>query len=128
MVCFPEQLEAFKKHMEAGETNTPAIIMGEEDDAENGPTSPPALKGGETRPEWQTVSSVCPGEKDGEEKDLNSEAPSSLSEMTSEIQTNSVSLKETVGSKKEEEQSNSIKKVKLHKHLKTLIFQVRWSQ
>uniref|UniRef100_A0A3B3CKQ8 1-phosphatidylinositol 4,5-bisphosphate phosphodiesterase n=2 Tax=Oryzias melastigma TaxID=30732 RepID=A0A3B3CKQ8_ORYME len=81
-----KQLEAFKKHMEAGETNTPAIIMGEEDDAEN-------------------------GEKDGEEKDLNSEAPSSLSEMTSEIQTNSVSLKETVGSKKEEEQSNSIKKL-----------------
>lgn len=33
-----EQLEAFKKHMEAGETNTPAIIMGEEneDDTENG--------------------------------------------------------------------------------------------
>uniref|UniRef100_A0A3P9PPP9 1-phosphatidylinositol 4,5-bisphosphate phosphodiesterase n=1 Tax=Poecilia reticulata TaxID=8081 RepID=A0A3P9PPP9_POERE len=32
------QLEALKKHMEAGETNTPAIIMGEEneDDAENG--------------------------------------------------------------------------------------------
>uniref|UniRef100_A0A3Q4HYW6 Phosphoinositide phospholipase C n=1 Tax=Neolamprologus brichardi TaxID=32507 RepID=A0A3Q4HYW6_NEOBR len=31
------QLEAFKKHMEAGETNTPAIIMGEEneDDTEN---------------------------------------------------------------------------------------------
>ncbi|KAF6718490.1 1-phosphatidylinositol 4,5-bisphosphate phosphodiesterase beta-4 [Oryzias melastigma] len=81
-----KQLEAFKKHMEAGETNTPAIIMGEEDDAEN-------------------------GEKEGEEKDLNSEAPSSLSEMTSEIQTNSVSLKETVGSKKEEEQSNSIKKL-----------------
>uniref|UniRef100_A0A3Q2CYQ9 Phosphoinositide phospholipase C n=1 Tax=Cyprinodon variegatus TaxID=28743 RepID=A0A3Q2CYQ9_CYPVA len=32
------QLEALKKHMEAGETNTPAIIMGEEveDDTENG--------------------------------------------------------------------------------------------
>uniref|UniRef100_A0A3P8ULM9 1-phosphatidylinositol 4,5-bisphosphate phosphodiesterase n=1 Tax=Cynoglossus semilaevis TaxID=244447 RepID=A0A3P8ULM9_CYNSE len=32
-----KQLEAFKKHMEAGETNTPAIIMGEEneDDTEN---------------------------------------------------------------------------------------------
>uniref|UniRef100_A0AAQ4NZZ4 1-phosphatidylinositol 4,5-bisphosphate phosphodiesterase n=1 Tax=Gasterosteus aculeatus aculeatus TaxID=481459 RepID=A0AAQ4NZZ4_GASAC len=31
------QLEAFKKHMEAGETNTPAIIMGEEneEDTEN---------------------------------------------------------------------------------------------
>lgn len=37
-VCHTEQLEAFKKHMEAGETNTPAIIMGEEneDDTENG--------------------------------------------------------------------------------------------
>ena len=36
--CNTEQLEAFKKHMEAGETNTPAIIMGEEneDDTENG--------------------------------------------------------------------------------------------
>uniref|UniRef100_H3CZG3 1-phosphatidylinositol 4,5-bisphosphate phosphodiesterase n=1 Tax=Tetraodon nigroviridis TaxID=99883 RepID=H3CZG3_TETNG len=33
-----KQLEAFKKHMEAGETNTSAIIMGEEneDEAENG--------------------------------------------------------------------------------------------
>lgn len=33
-----EQLEAFKKHMEAGETNTSAIIMGEEneDETENG--------------------------------------------------------------------------------------------
>lgn len=37
-VCMIEQLEAFKKHMEAGETNTPAIIMGEEneDETENG--------------------------------------------------------------------------------------------
>lgn len=37
-MCNTEQLEAFKKHMEAGETNTPAIIMGEEneDDPENG--------------------------------------------------------------------------------------------
>uniref|UniRef100_A0A669FAK9 1-phosphatidylinositol 4,5-bisphosphate phosphodiesterase n=1 Tax=Oreochromis niloticus TaxID=8128 RepID=A0A669FAK9_ORENI len=36
-----KQLEAFKKHMEAGETNTPAIIMGEEneDDTENGQMS-----------------------------------------------------------------------------------------
>lgn len=31
-VCHTEQLEAFKKHMEAGETNTPAIIMGEENE------------------------------------------------------------------------------------------------
>lgn len=38
VVLNTEQLEAFKKHMEAGETNTPAIIMGEEneDDTENG--------------------------------------------------------------------------------------------
>lgn len=36
-VCHTEQLEALKKHMEAGETNTSAIIMGEEneDDTEN---------------------------------------------------------------------------------------------
>uniref|UniRef100_A0A3B3CKT8 Phosphoinositide phospholipase C n=1 Tax=Oryzias melastigma TaxID=30732 RepID=A0A3B3CKT8_ORYME len=38
-----EQLEAFKKHMEAGETNTPAIIMGEEDDAEVAEDSEEAL-------------------------------------------------------------------------------------
>uniref|UniRef100_A0A4W6DT86 1-phosphatidylinositol 4,5-bisphosphate phosphodiesterase n=1 Tax=Lates calcarifer TaxID=8187 RepID=A0A4W6DT86_LATCA len=58
-----KQLEAFKKHMEAGETNTPAIIMGEEneDDTEN----------------------------EAEDKDLNSEAPS-LSEATSEKEANSV--------------------------------------
>lgn len=37
-VCHTEQLEAFKKRIEAGETNTPAIILGEEneDDVENG--------------------------------------------------------------------------------------------
>lgn len=37
-LCPIEQLESFKKHMEAGETNTPAIILGEEneEDAENG--------------------------------------------------------------------------------------------
>lgn len=41
-VCDTEQLEAFKKHMEAGETNTSAIIMGEEneDEAENGQQQP----------------------------------------------------------------------------------------
>lgn len=33
-MCHTEQLEALKKHMEAGETNTSAIIMGEEDDTE----------------------------------------------------------------------------------------------
>lgn len=41
-VCDTEQLEAFKKHMEAGETNTSAIILGEEneDEAENGQQQP----------------------------------------------------------------------------------------
>uniref|UniRef100_UPI003AAB851A 1-phosphatidylinositol 4,5-bisphosphate phosphodiesterase beta-4-like n=1 Tax=Centroberyx gerrardi TaxID=166262 RepID=UPI003AAB851A len=36
-----KQLESFKKHMEAGETNTPAIILGEEneEDTENGQLS-----------------------------------------------------------------------------------------
>ncbi|KAG8011173.1 1-phosphatidylinositol 4, partial [Nibea albiflora] len=70
----------------AGETNTPAIILGEEneDDVEN-------------------------GEKDAEDKDLNSEAPS-LSEATSEKEANSVSQSNAVSSRKEEERSNSIKK------------------
>ncbi|XP_034084399.1 1-phosphatidylinositol 4,5-bisphosphate phosphodiesterase beta-4-like isoform X2 [Gymnodraco acuticeps] len=74
-----KQLEAFKKHMEAGETNTPAIIMGEEieEETEN-------------------------GEK---EVELNSEAPSSLSEA------NSVSQSNAVSSKKENNLSNSTKKV-----------------
>uniref|UniRef100_A0A673BEU1 1-phosphatidylinositol 4,5-bisphosphate phosphodiesterase n=1 Tax=Sphaeramia orbicularis TaxID=375764 RepID=A0A673BEU1_9TELE len=87
-VCHTEQLEAFKKHMEAGETNTPAIIMGEEneDETEN-------------------------GEKESDDKDLNSEAPSSLSEATSEKDTNSVSQNNTVSSRKEEERNNSVKKV-----------------
>ncbi|XP_028253084.1 1-phosphatidylinositol 4,5-bisphosphate phosphodiesterase beta-4 [Parambassis ranga] len=82
-----KQLEAFKKHMEAGEINTPAIIMGEEneDDTEN-------------------------GEKEAEDKDLNSEAPS-LSEAPSEKDANSVSQSNTISSKKEEEHTNSIKKV-----------------
>lgn len=53
------------------------------------------------------------GEKDAEDKDLNSEAPS-LSEATSEKQANSVSQSNTVSSSKEEEQSNSIKKVRCH--------------
>ncbi|XP_037541696.1 1-phosphatidylinositol 4,5-bisphosphate phosphodiesterase beta-4 [Nematolebias whitei] len=83
------QLESLKKHMEAGETNTPAIIMGEEDDTEN----------------------VSVGEKEAEEKDLNSEAPSSLSEAASEKETNSVSQSNAVSSGREEERSNSIKKV-----------------
>lgn len=60
---------------------------------------------------WFPVFPVSSGEKEGEEKDLNSEAPSCLSEMTSVKEANDVSLKETVSLKKEE-QSNSIKKVK----------------
>nr|XP_020459346.1 1-phosphatidylinositol 4,5-bisphosphate phosphodiesterase beta-4 isoform X1 [Monopterus albus]XP_020459347.1 1-phosphatidylinositol 4,5-bisphosphate phosphodiesterase beta-4 isoform X1 [Monopterus albus]XP_020459348.1 1-phosphatidylinositol 4,5-bisphosphate phosphodiesterase beta-4 isoform X1 [Monopterus albus]XP_020459349.1 1-phosphatidylinositol 4,5-bisphosphate phosphodiesterase beta-4 isoform X1 [Monopterus albus]XP_020459350.1 1-phosphatidylinositol 4,5-bisphosphate phosphodiesterase be len=80
-----KQLEAFKKHMEAGETNTPAIIMGEEDDTEN-------------------------GDKEAEDKDLNSEAPS-LSEATSQKEANSVSQSNAVSSRKEEDCSNNIKKV-----------------
>lgn len=51
------------------------------------------------------------GEKDAEEKDVNSEAPSSPSEATSEKDANSVSQSNTVSSKKEDERSNSIKKV-----------------
>uniref|UniRef100_A0A8C5GJN5 1-phosphatidylinositol 4,5-bisphosphate phosphodiesterase n=1 Tax=Gouania willdenowi TaxID=441366 RepID=A0A8C5GJN5_GOUWI len=83
-----KQLDSFKKHMEAGETNTPAIIMGEEneDEAEN-------------------------GEKDGEDKDLNSEAPNSLSEAPSDKDSNSISQSNMVSSRKEEERNNSIKKV-----------------
>lgn len=49
-----------------------------------------------------------------EEKDLNSEAPSSVSEATSEKESNSVSQTNAVSSKKEEERSNSIKKVGRH--------------
>lgn len=51
------------------------------------------------------------GEKDAEDKDVNSEAPSSPSEATSEKDANSVSQNNTVSSKKEEERSNSVKKV-----------------
>uniref|UniRef100_A0A1A7X936 1-phosphatidylinositol 4,5-bisphosphate phosphodiesterase n=1 Tax=Iconisemion striatum TaxID=60296 RepID=A0A1A7X936_9TELE len=79
------QLESLKKHMEAGETNTPAIIMGEEDDTEN-------------------------GEKEAEEKDLISEAPS-LSEAASEKETVSVSQSNAVSSGREEEQNNGVKKI-----------------
>ncbi|XP_061757014.1 1-phosphatidylinositol 4,5-bisphosphate phosphodiesterase beta-4-like isoform X1 [Nerophis ophidion] len=83
-----KQLEAFKKHMEAGETNTTAIIMGEEneDDPEN-------------------------GEKEPEDKDAASEAPSSLSEVASDKEANSDAQSIAVNSKKDEERSNSIKKV-----------------
>ncbi|XP_034018072.1 1-phosphatidylinositol 4,5-bisphosphate phosphodiesterase beta-4-like isoform X2 [Thalassophryne amazonica] len=92
-----KQLDSFKKHMEAGETNTPAIIMGEEneDDTENG----------------QVNDSLCLGEKDADDKDLNSDAPSSLSEAPSEKDANSISQSNAVSSRKEEQQSNSIKKV-----------------
>lgn len=51
------------------------------------------------------------GEKDAEDKDVNSEAPSSPSEATSEKDANSVSQSNAVSSKKEEEPNNSIKKV-----------------
>ncbi|XP_060908425.1 1-phosphatidylinositol 4,5-bisphosphate phosphodiesterase beta-4-like [Labrus mixtus] len=83
-----KQLEAFKKHMEAGETNTTAIIMGEEtqEDTEN-------------------------GEKEAEDKDLNSEAPSIQSEAPSEKEANSVSQSNAVSTGKEEQRTNSIKKV-----------------
>uniref|UniRef100_A0A669B0N6 1-phosphatidylinositol 4,5-bisphosphate phosphodiesterase n=1 Tax=Oreochromis niloticus TaxID=8128 RepID=A0A669B0N6_ORENI len=73
-----KQLEAFKKHMEAGETNTPAIIMGEEneDDTENG--------------------------------QMSDKAPSSVSEATSEKESNSVSQSNAVSSRKDDEQSNNV--------------------
>lgn len=54
---------------------------------------------------------VPAGEKEAEEKDLNSEAPNSLSEGASEKEANSVSQSNTVSSSKEEQRSNSIKKV-----------------
>uniref|UniRef100_A0A8C4ZYH9 1-phosphatidylinositol 4,5-bisphosphate phosphodiesterase n=1 Tax=Gadus morhua TaxID=8049 RepID=A0A8C4ZYH9_GADMO len=85
-----KQLESFKKHMDAGETNIPAIILGEEneEDVEN-------------------------GEKEPEDKDVNSEAPSSLSEEPSEkAESNSISQNHTFGSQKTEEHVNSIKKVR----------------
>lgn len=53
---------------------------------------------------------VSAGEKEAEDKDLNSEAPS-LSEATSEKEANSVSQSNAVSSRKEEDRSNSIKKV-----------------
>lgn len=53
------------------------------------------------------------GEKEAEDKDLNSEAPSSVSEATSEKESNSVSQSNAVSSRKDDEQSNSIKKVGL---------------
>lgn len=54
------------------------------------------------------------GEKEIEDKELNSEAPSSLSEATTEKEANSVSQSNAVLSTKEEERSNSIKKVGYH--------------
>ncbi|XP_074471813.1 1-phosphatidylinositol 4,5-bisphosphate phosphodiesterase beta-4 [Sebastes fasciatus] len=83
-----KQLEAFKKHMEAGETNTPAIIMGEEIEEE-----------------------IENGEKEVEDKVLNSETPSILSEASTEKEANSVSQSNAVSSTKVEDRSNSIKKV-----------------
>uniref|UniRef100_A0A674P5B3 1-phosphatidylinositol 4,5-bisphosphate phosphodiesterase n=1 Tax=Takifugu rubripes TaxID=31033 RepID=A0A674P5B3_TAKRU len=47
-----KQLEAFKKHMEAGETNTSAIIMGEENEDETENEAPSSLsEGGEEEEE-----------------------------------------------------------------------------
>lgn len=54
------------------------------------------------------------GEKEAEDKELNSEAPSSLSEAASEKEANSVSQSNAVSTRKEEERSNSIKKVGCH--------------
>lgn len=115
-VCDTEQLEAFKKHMEAGETNTSAIIMGEEneDDTENGQQKPltqcynPPLCSEMTL--LPLLLCAAKGEKDAEDKDVNSEAPSSPSEATSEKDANSVSQSNAVSSK-EEGRSNSVKKV-----------------
>lgn len=56
---------------------------------------------------------VSAGEKEAEDKDLNSEAPSSVSEAPSEKESNSVSQSNAVSSRKDDEQSNSIKKVGL---------------
>lgn len=54
------------------------------------------------------------GEKEAEDKDLNSEAPSSLSEAASDKESNSVSQSNTLSSRKEEQHSNSVKKVTCH--------------
>ena len=56
---------------------------------------------------------VTAGEKEPEDKDVNSEAPSSLSEEPSEkAESNSISQNHTFGSQKTEEHVNSIKKVR----------------
>lgn len=65
---------------------------------------------------------ACVGEKEAEDKDLNSEAPS-LSEAPSEKEANSVSQGNAVSSSKEEEPSNSIKKVGCA-FLKTLLVHI----
>uniref|UniRef100_A0A3P9LLP9 Phosphoinositide phospholipase C n=1 Tax=Oryzias latipes TaxID=8090 RepID=A0A3P9LLP9_ORYLA len=69
-----KQFEAFKKHMEAGETNTPAIIMGEEDDVENGQQQEgmdlPAL----CRCDVSTFCSTCLSLKAGEVAEDSEEA------------------------------------------------------
>lgn len=102
--------------MEAGETNTSAIIMGEEneDDTENGQQQPLTQRLNPSPCSQMTLlpllSCAAEGEKDAEDKDVNSEAPSSPSEATSEKDANSVSQSNAVSSK-EEERSNSVKKV-----------------
>ncbi|XP_046877113.1 1-phosphatidylinositol 4,5-bisphosphate phosphodiesterase beta-4-like isoform X3 [Hypomesus transpacificus] len=68
-----KQLESFKKHMDAGETNTPAIILGEENEEDG---------------------DIC-----GEDKEGNPEGqPGSLSEEPSEKEANSVSANSTTAS------------------------------
>lgn len=69
---------------------------------------------------WRVV--LMPvGEKEAEDKDVNSEAPSSLSEATSDKESNSVK------SKKDEERNNSIKKVNLRIKFKYVkLFLPQW--
>ncbi|KAM6954132.1 1-phosphatidylinositol 4,5-bisphosphate phosphodiesterase beta-4 isoform 2-T2 [Aplochiton taeniatus] len=100
-----KQLESFKKHMDAGETNTPAIILGEENEEE-----------------------VENGEKEAEEKETSPDALSSLSEEPSErTEANSFSQSATTptsapaptptpttttaSTRKDNDRDNSIKKV-----------------
>lgn len=60
------------------------------------------------------------GEKEAEDKDINSEAPSSLSEATSDKESNSVKSKK-------DERNNSIKKVNLRIKFKYVkLFLPQW--
>lgn len=78
----------------------------------------PLLNGSSNEMTWSSFKFhlfVYIGEKEVEDKDLNSETPS-LSEATSEKEANSVSQSNTVSMSKEEERSNSIKKVSWHRN------------